>query len=252
MDHIHRGQPGGPFNSDESHGTEYDPRYPVAKSLGYRCYGDCVSDRNRCSNHDCFYPSNNHQTGHEAPGRLGFHDTYWYHGRTSHLGKSHFAEGSGYNYVKLTPPHNKELRQKQDRDRKDWTKQVPACGIPCIDASGQHKDSKGSKAVVDDWAVPVYLEVAPGVKEVLCRFYEITRAIERDYYISASCWGGPSVVYCIADASFFLCPCCKSFSPLKQTLVGPKLQQSPYGVALAFTYDIILRAKRKQRCSTGS
>ena len=132
-----------------------------------------------------------------------------------------------------------------DLSKADWV-DCPAFGASSKRVEMKSKTAKATKALDHR---KIYLEVSPGVKEVLRGSSETKQAIEKNYFRSGMCWGCSKDLYCVADASFFICPSCKCFSPLlaEPTQQAFKLQQRPYGVGIAFTHDTLLEVQREQR-----
>ena len=59
------------------------------------------------------------------------------------------------------------------------------------------------------------IEVAPGEFLPLRGATETWEAIQNDYYVPSTCKVCGSTAFCIADASFVLCPCCQSVGPIR-------------------------------------
>ena len=53
------------------------------------------------------------------------------------------------------------------------------------------------------------IEVCPGVRLRLRGASETWKAIESDFYIPATCIGCDTVIFCIQDAMYVLCPICR-------------------------------------------
>lgn len=81
---------------------------------------------------------------------------------------------------------------------------------------------------------PLKIEIAPGVQARLRGSRETFQAVENDFYRPVMCADcQKSDLCCILDASYLLCPKCRSVSPLEDG--NPNIAQG--GVGLGFTLD---------------
>ena len=77
------------------------------------------------------------------------------------------------------------------------------------------------------------IEVSPGVVARLRGARETYQAVENDFYRPTICQACQADVCCIMDASYLLCPMCRSVSPIE----GGSTDIATGGVGLGFTLD---------------
>lgn len=82
-------------------------------------------------------------------------------------------------------------------------------------------------------ATPLKIEISPGVLARLRGARETYQAVENDFYRPVTCTDCQAAVCCILDASYLLCPRCRSVSPVEDG--NPNLAAG--GVGLGFTLE---------------
>lgn len=80
----------------------------------------------------------------------------------------------------------------------------------------------------------MFITIAPGVKARVRGAQETHDAIQRNSYIPTKCFGCFSSIFCIADASYALCPRCKVVSPLGHD-EGDDYTRRNGGIGIGFT-----------------
>ncbi|CAB9499332.1 expressed unknown protein [Seminavis robusta] len=107
--------------------------------------------------------------------------------------------------------------------------------------NGGSLSGRSSVGVRDE---PISVEIAPGVRVPLRRTHETMRAIAKDYYQEASCFGCSIDIFCIADVSYVICPKCKIISPVSgEYFEGRKLKR--YGLGLGFTCESLFKMQNE-------
>lgn len=81
------------------------------------------------------------------------------------------------------------------------------------------------------------VQVAPGEYLPLRGAEETWRAIQVDFYLPCGCVGCDGTIFCIQDAEFVLCPCCKS--------VGPMSGGGGHGVGIGFTMEDLAKWQKE-------
>lgn len=80
-----------------------------------------------------------------------------------------------------------------------------------------------------------YMEIAPGQHVRLRGAKETWQCVENDFYLPTTCFACDSDLCCIMDASYVLCPNCKTVSPVEGWA------DSDGGVGLGFTYQDLVK-----------
>lgn len=85
---------------------------------------------------------------------------------------------------------------------------------------------------------PTMIELSPGVTIPLREIEETLDAVANDHYVPVCCIGCSADIFCIADASYALCPDCHSFTPLEGGSVSTR---DRHGLGLGFTVENLFR-----------
>jgi hypothetical protein len=86
----------------------------------------------------------------------------------------------------------------------------------------------------------VTVEVAPGVNLRLRGAVETLQAIEDDFYVPVYCSCCTTMIFCIEDADFVLCPDCRVVSPVADTA-----SNGSQGVGLGFTMEELVQYQKE-------
>ena len=101
-----------------------------------------------------------------------------------------------------TPTARTERRNPEASPRFSFSR---SSSQPCLQSSANQ----------DTEVNPLLIEISPGVAARVCGAKETYQAVENDFYRPATCQICQSDVCCILDASYLLCPKCRSVSPLE-------------------------------------
>ena len=147
------------------------------------------------------------------------------------------------------PPHSKERQQQLQRMNEighDWFP-APTSSPPSASAVGRPPRSPPPNNNNSDQRGDL-IQIYPGVYVPLRTAYETETAIARDFYTSTTCLGCERDIFCIRDASYMICPCCKFVSSMEDHSNGnDDSQKRKRGLGIGFTGKTLLDTKERVR-----
>ena len=88
------------------------------------------------------------------------------------------------------------------------------------------------------------VEISPGCRVPLRGSEETTAAIGRDFFDPMTCFACSKDIFCISDASFVVCPSCRTISPVGGE-GGPDSDLFRYGLGLGFTGESLNKIQQE-------
>ncbi|CAB9528052.1 expressed unknown protein [Seminavis robusta] len=85
------------------------------------------------------------------------------------------------------------------------------------------------------------VEIAPGVSIPLRTSEETLEAIRNDYFVPTTCVACTADLFCIEDARYSVCPCCRTVSQLEAAMADREGQH--HGVGMGFTGSTLWQAQ---------
>ena len=98
-------------------------------------------------------------------------------------------------------------------------------------ASSISREAYSTFATYDSKTNTAYITISPGVKARIRGAKETHDCVKMDFYVTTSCYDCGLQIYCIADASYVLCPQCMTVSPIEI-----RKRRRDGGVGIGFTH----------------